>query len=378
MRLLSRLRQTVVPYLKNSRGWSTGRKLVLFESDDWGAIRMPSRDVYDKCLKAGYQVDKNAYERYDSLASEKDLEQLFNLLLSFNDSHGCYPVFTANVLTANPDFDQIQHSGFGEYYYEKITETFRRYPSHSRCFELWKEGLNKKIFFPQSHGREHLNVSMFMSALKHGDLDALFGFRHRMPGCMPHGIEGGNKYVETLRYSNEQDKKQKLEILLDGLDLFEALFGYRSRSLTPPNYLWNPDYNGPVSKKGVRYYQGNRRMKEPVVGSQSKLHTHKLGEKNRFDQRYLVRNVTFEPSLLQNKDKVLDRCIWEIAAAFRMRKPAVICTHRLNYVGFIDPANRDQTLVLLEQLLKRMLARWPEIEFITSAELGEQIDKECG
>jgi len=374
----SRIRQTVAPYLKNAGGWRTGRKLVLFESDDWGAIRMPSREVYNKCLKAGYEVDTNAYEKYDSLASEEDLNFLYNLLLSFSDGHGYHPVFTANVLCANPDFDQIQDSGFKKYYYERITETFRQYPDHSRCFDLWRSGIGEKIFFPQSHGREHLNVSMFMNALKHGDRDALFGFRHRMPGCMPRSMEGGNKYVETLRYSSESDKKQKLEILLDGLDLFEELFGYRSRTFTPPNYLWSPDYNGPISQSGVRYYQGNRKMKDPVVGSQFKFHTHKLGEENRFNQRYLVRNVTFEPSLIQHKEKVVDQCMWEIAAAFRMSKPAIICTHRLNYVGFIDPDNRDQNLVLLEQLLKRMLDRWPEIEFITSAELGEQIDKECG
>lgn len=379
MNLFNRIKQTVGPYLKNAGGWSTGRKLVLFESDDWGSIRMPSREVYEKCLKAGYRVDTNAYEKYDSLASEADLEKLFNLLLSFRDEHGHPPVFTANVLTANPDFDQIKSLDFKEYHYEKIQETFQRYPDHSRCFSLWRSGMDEKVFFPQLHGREHLNVSMFMSALKLGDRDARFGFRHRMPGCMPRGIEWGNEYVEALRFSDNKDKQQKLKILLEGLDLFEELFGFRSTSFTPPNYLWSPGYDGHMRKYGVRFYQGGRRMKEPVDGSEVKLHTCKLGEKNRFDQHYLVRNASFEPSLMeQNRENVVDRCMWEIEAAFRMRKPAVICSHRLNYIGYIDPDNRDQNLALLEQLLKRMLARWPDIEFTNSVDLGKLIEMEKG
>ena len=41
---------------------------------------MPSAVVYRECLAAGYPVDRNAFERYDGLASETDLELLFKLL----------------------------------------------------------------------------------------------------------------------------------------------------------------------------------------------------------------------------------------------------------------------------------------------------------
>src|SRR5699024_4439183 len=114
--------------------------------------------VYKQCLQAGYRVDKNVYERYDSLASEDDLELLFNLLNSCEDQHGTPAVITANILTANPDFEKIKSSGFQQYFYESVAETFKRYPKHSGSLDLWKEGKEQGIFFPQSHGREHLNV----------------------------------------------------------------------------------------------------------------------------------------------------------------------------------------------------------------------------
>ena len=109
---MSSLRSWLAPYYRNLRGWRTNRKIVVFESDDWGSIRMPSREVYEKCLKAGYPVDRNAYERFDSLESNEDLELLFETLSKFKDQHGNHPVITANCLVVNPDFKKIRESGY--------------------------------------------------------------------------------------------------------------------------------------------------------------------------------------------------------------------------------------------------------------------------
>src|SRR5699024_130797 len=188
--------------------------------------------------------------------------------------------------------------------------------------------------YPQSHGREHLNVSMFMNALQQGDEDVLCGFEHKMPGSMPKGRAGvGNILVESLRYNNQQDKKQKLDIILEGLDLFETLMGYRSETFIPPNYLWSPDYNVSMAAADVRFYQGRRKMKEPRFGGSIRLNSYRLGEKNEYGQRYLVRNAFFEPTLSNQNGDPVGRCLKDVAAAFKMNKPAIICSHRLNYVG---------------------------------------------
>ena len=54
-------------------------------------------------------------------------------------------------------------------------------------------------------------------------------------------------------------------------------------------------------------------------------------------------------------------------------KPATISTHRVNYVGFLHPENRERTLHKFEELLRTMLKKWPDIEFMTSMELGDLI-----
>jgi len=68
---------------------------------------------------------------YDPLASNEDLQLLLELLASFRDFRpNHYPVITANVPVANPDFGKIRKSQFLEYHYELVTQTLQRYPKH--------------------------------------------------------------------------------------------------------------------------------------------------------------------------------------------------------------------------------------------------------
>ena len=62
----------------NFRGKSLwGRKIVLIESDDWGSIRMPSREVYNKFIKAGINVDEVYFDKYDSITASELILFLF-------------------------------------------------------------------------------------------------------------------------------------------------------------------------------------------------------------------------------------------------------------------------------------------------------------
>ena len=370
----SEIRNTAASYYKNLRGWRTNRKIVVIESDDWGSIRMPSREVYEKCLMAGYRVDQNPYERYDSLASEDDLELLFDVLASFRDKNGKHPVITANCLTSNPDFEKIEDSGFQEYYFESILDTFKKYPKHANCFSLWLEGASEGVFRPQSHGREHLNVSKFMRALQNKDPDIMFGFAYRMPGCIPKNTDKGrNRYVGSTRYDSEYDKQEKRDIILDGLSLFEELFGYTSTTFIPPNYTWSRDFDEPVYRSGVRFLQGYHRMNEPQMDGTMSQYRCVFGAKNKAGIRYLNRNAIFEPTEQKLQYKAVHNCLKAIQAAFIMKKPAIISSHRINYVGFIDPDNRDRNLILLRSLLTTIIKRWPDVEFMSSDQLGQHI-----
>ena len=362
-------------FIFNLPGWRTNKKIIVIESDDWGSIRMPSKEVYQKFLKAGYRVDKHPYERYDSLASEDDLELLFDLLTSFKDTNGHHPVITANSLVTNPDFEKIESDNFKNYYYELITETFKKYPRHRNNFSLWKQGMDAKVFHPQFHGREHLNVSVFMEALQKGDRDVHFGFANRILGSIPFGPEAGsNFYVRATQYHSHSDKMEKLNFLLEGLDLFEKLFGYKSESIMPTNHTWSLDFNDAVIEKGVKFIQGLRKLRQPIPGEKDFFHNAHQGKKISDGLTHLVRNGLFEPSLSvsQIKDPV-NHCLLEMSIAFGLNKPFIIGSHRINYIGNIDPGNRDKNLRMLHKILSKALKRWPDIEFKTSDQVGNMI-----
>ena len=85
----------------------------------------------------------------------------------------------------------------------------------------------------------------------------------------------------------------------------------------------------------------------------------------------MVRNCLLEPA--GTGADWVGSCLRNMAWAFRFGKPAVIGSHRYNYIGSIDPANRDEGLRQLGTLLKEVVRRWPDVWFLSSPELGEMI-----
>ena len=65
----------------------------------------------------------------------------------------------------------------------------------------------------------------------------------------------------------------------------------------------------------------------------------------------------------------------EIDIAFKWRKPATISSHRVNYIGWLNKQNRKHGLQKLDELLAQIIKYWPDVEFMTSEELGDLISK---
>jgi len=63
-----------------------------------------------------------------------------------------------------------------------------------------------------------------------------------------------------------------------------------------------------------------------------------------------------------------------IAMAFAWGKPAIICTHRVNFAGALEEKNRTENLAMFRELLNRMIQRWPALEFMSSDQLGRLVE----
>lgn len=365
-------------HASNIPGWRTNRKIVVIESDDWGSIRMSSAESFNSLLKAGIPVNRSHYSVNDALESNSDLEFLFETLHKFKDSTGRHPVMTGVNIVANPIFDKIKESGYKKYFYEPYTETLKRYSNHDRVYDLWKEGISKRLFVPIFHGREHLNVQRWLRTLYNGNKSALFAFEHSITG-IPTGINGERvpDFQAAFDLDTIDDLPYMKDVLKSGLKLFEELYGYKAEYFVPTNGPFNNILENDLNNLGVKYINTGKIQLEPLGKGEYKKNIRFIGQKNNLGQIYLTRNCFFEPAssgyqFPANRDWV-DSCLKEIEIAFKWHKPATISSHRVNYIGFLRPENRDRTLKLFETLLSTMLKKWPDIEFMTSVELGDLI-----
>ena len=366
-RIKNGLQNRAMKYINERRGWRTNRKIVVIESDDWGSIRMPNKKVYDKMLASGLRVDKCNYCKYDTLASKDDFEQLYKVLIKHTDSKGNHPIITANTIVANPNFEEIRKNNFKEYFYEPFTETLKKYPNHS--FGSWQEGIDSKLFFPQFHGREHLNVARWMLALQNESKEVCRAFNNKFFGISKTiSNENNPSFMAAMDTDNIASQEIVNNSIREGLKMFEEIFGYKSESFIAPNYVWNKEVEDVLFEENIKYLQGGYIQKVPQKGSNYNY----TGKRNKNNQIYLTRNVLFEPSMLADKDWV-NTSLLEIEKSFKHQKPAIICSHRVNFIGGVFEENRTKTLKLLDELLFKSLKKWPSIEFMTSVELGDLI-----
>lgn len=374
--MLFNIKKAIISHLQNLPGWRTRKKIVVIESDDWGSIRMPSREVYNKLLSEGYNVDRDPFMKFDNLATPGDLFRLFEVLNAVKDSRGRPAVMTANTIVANPDFEKIREAEFRSYFYEPFTATLKRYPEHGESFKMWKQGMDAGVFHPQFHGREHLNVNRWLLGLRQNDSMLRHAFEHNMISISSQPNDMRFDYMEALDYYSPSEKESKPQVIEEGLKLFNDIFGYVSTSFIACCYVWDNEIEKTLHHHGVKYIQGVVQQLIPNMHGERhsyKKSIHYTGQRNTLNQLYLARNAYFEPALLGPDTDHIGYCMQRMGAAFRMNKPAIIASHRLNYIGSIHTENRDNNLQMLSELLKTITTRWPDVEFMTSDELGRYI-----
>jgi len=350
----------------NRKGKSVADKYVIIESDDWGAIRTPSIEALNAFKEKGVDLSKSVY-KVDALASKDDLEQLFNVLKKYKGNNGKPAKITANAIMANPDFQKIKESNFKEFHYEKFTETFKKYPAHQNNIAIWKQGIQENVFKPQFHGREHLNYKRWLQVLQSNNEAAHFCFNLNAT----YSGEADYSFMEAYDWDTPDDILEQKKVIEDGISIFKETFGEVSNSFIAPCYNWDSLLEETLKDNGVQWLQGIRSQYKPTGKfDEYEPIKHSFGEKNKLGQQYNIRNCFFEPSMNPNKDWV-QSCLAQITSAFHWSKPAVICSHRINYVGFIDKKNSDRGLKDLDELLTAIVKKWPDVNFISTDELTE-------
>lgn len=72
----------------------------------------------------------------------------------------------------------------------------------------------------------------------------------------------------------------------------------------------------------------------------------------------------------------MEMCFKQILEAFKNRKPAIINSHRFNYIRSINPSNSETNLEWLSNLLHTIVKQIPDVEFVSTAKLIEIMNQE--
>ena len=368
---------SLIANLKNLRGWRTQRKLVAFTVDDYANVRVDSREALARLKGAGLDLS-SPFDHLDTVETRQDLEALFEVLDSVRDARGRPAIFTAYAMSANPDFGRMLGNG-AKYNYETVSDTFSRLSSeqaaaYDGAWALWQEGMAKGLIQPQFHGREHLNIDLFEHKLREKSPDVMANLVNKsLAGITDDPAMHGVGFTHAFGLNDRAQLARHREILRDGLELFEKVWGFRSITFTPPAQKLHPSLFAVAEESGVVSIDKPLRCVRAMGDGTQRREINRSGRQRGQDHVTVVRNVVFEPNKDMGFDPV-ERAMQQISAAFRWRKPAIVSSHRVNYCGHIDESNRQRGLDALGTLLQKITQRWPEVEFISVDQLVEQMD----
>ncbi len=370
------IKATIINHLKNIPGWKTNRKILVFSVDDFGNVRLDSKQARENLSNAGLKI-RTKFDQYDSLESRHDLEALFDVLTSVKDKYNSHAVLTPFAVPCNLDFEAIIENNYSKIEIEALPITYTKlanyYPSiYTGTWELWKHGINEKILLPQFHGREHFNFKTIVKRLNSNDKELKIAIKNRslagltlMPNETPFTIAFG---------FNEFNENSFLEtVIADGLDKFEEVFGYRATSFMPPSATMSTCHHKLLSTCGIKTIDTYAYKNYSYSEFESSKEFRWLGKKvEDLNMAFVVRNAVFEPT---QENNALEKCKSMIDAAFNMNKPAIVSSHRINYVGFIDESIRNNSLLELKKLLKWVVNKYPDVEFMGMDSLQKSILK---
>lgn len=353
-------------HIANILGKTSNRHLLAFFVDDYGAIVNRSKDRQSAFLKAGGSLVNSRFCTNDCLETNEDLESLFDVLTSFKDIHGNNVVWTPLCVPANPNFQKIIADDFREYQYETVETTFAHTTGCENVMKLELEGISSRIFVPQYHGREHVNVCLLMDALRAGEKNVRLAFDNELlyPFRSADGLVWSNQSYKSV---NEKDNSLYADIIKDGMSVFEKVYGYKPIHFNAPGERENAQLLRTLAEIGINYVETDKIKKCYQGSGHVKTELHWNGEKNQFGQRYIIRNCVFEPGV--NNEDWASYTFKQVQIAFKWHKPAVVSSHRVNFAGAISEENRRRGLAELKKLICMVQTAYPDVEFVSSQEL---------
>lgn len=378
-----RLNMMLVRPCREKRNWR-GIRAIVIQSDDWGYCGgTPNRYVFDKL----YPILERRYDRKHivssktTLESPGNMESVFEILEKYKDTEGRHPVFQAAYVVCNPDYQQIRNNQFQNYVdipLPQVPLVWERGNIISKALD----GIRRGVWRPIYHGISHFNTTRWMKRLSE-DNDVKEVAMH---GCFLWS-EGKADY----EFGDIDNLKEFPRRLARGMNIFKRIFGYLPDTAVMPGYVWPLKIEPYLASSAITILEGKnlqvreQTLLEKIRGKAFNLMGYKdaakLWQISPGDFRpdigiyYLTRNVYFEPysELKLDINTFVEKTISTIEKMWNSNQPAIITTHRANYVSW-DESVAEKGLQCLDLLLKKLLYRYPNLSFYTDLDLIPTVD----
>lgn len=327
-------------------------KAVVLESDDWGLCAWAPDSQAHRVLADLPVFRSPVGRRYGGSTLERasDVKRVSEMLQGLRGGDGFPPILQANTVMAAPDYARLVPPAFE--CEELPLVGLPLAPSRWARPGLWGEIVAAReagVWWPELHGLHHIPEHAWLKGLRTGVLDARRAFEQQSPVC------------DAVVGSGEYDASEPLELRLRNLgravEKFQQLFGRLPDSFCPPDYRSDARIEAEAERLGVHAIQG--RPERPGGGWPRLRH---YLERFRFPdvqggRFYLPPRIAFEPTWEGSDATAVSHAgaLRGVRAAWARGHPAIVSTHRVNYVQ-LDESRGAEGVERLREFLTALVS----------------------
>ncbi|RKZ19216.1 hypothetical protein DRQ50_02550 [bacterium] len=348
--------------------WRDLRAVVL-HSDDWGFAGFAPdaaawQGVDREALDPGRFPDAYWGSTLEDGAAVSDLA---DVLFSFRGRDGLPAVLQPNYILFSLDAAGTE-AGAPTW----LRRELPAFPAAYRRPGLWAAvaaARERGVWHPELHGAWHYDPSLRRLRAEESPAAAM---------ALVRGItlfRDAQSAKELGPWRSQEDLAVELDACFR---VFTAMFGQRPVSIIAPDYTWSGRNEALWTARGLRVIQAKREQRNPDLppgrlGRMLKWLDRHVSIVSRPDRTFIERNCRFEPAQNDDPTAVTRRCLAAVGRAWAAGEPAVIETHRVNFVH-LDQAVAARGRRELASLLGDLAQRDPGPLFMSDAEVA-QLDR---
>lgn len=333
--------------------WTTARAVVL-ESDDWGLCGFtPDRETIDgadmSAIDPGEAPD---VYRYSTLESAADVRRLARLLADHTGRDGFPAVLQPNYIVSSLTYEAPDAPGEAPTWRLASLPELPAFYARPGLWAAVRDAMRAGVWWPEYHGRWHFDPR---------ERKARVAENAEARRVAARGLLLFPDIDRSYELSITRDPARLAGELTDGIEIFRTLFGRPPGSVIAPDYAWNRDREIMWRDAGLGIVQAKREQRSLVkYGATLMDRVRKVAERSwRYltERRlvYLDRNCRLEGAQTSRPDEHAADCLADVHSAWRSGKPAIIGTHRVNYVH-LDQVSTELGFATLGRVLGELRA----------------------